>query len=160
MKIERGGGAGGSSASAGARGAASGTASSANVSAASGVSSAAFAEALDGAQAVQVSAELDELIRRIDEQAVALVQKRTVTELEKYREMVTSFLSLVVKRGWKVEEIPSAHFLDNNKVFVRARKVEEALLELAERIREGNAEALKVTAATSEIRGLLLDLRW
>lgn len=119
-----------------------------------------FADALAGLERARAASEMEELAARIDAQAAMLVKRRTITELERYRELVTEFLRRVVASAWKVEEIPSAHFLQNNKVFIRARQVEEKLVALAERIREGNAEALAVTAATSEIRGLLFDLQW
>lgn len=124
------------------------------------VAAPAFADALAGVERARAATEIEELVARIDAQAAMLVKRRTVTELEKYRELVAEFLGRVVQGAWKVEEIPSAHFLQNNKVFIRARQVEDKLAALAERIREGNAEALAVTAATSEIRGLLLDLQW
>ncbi len=118
-----------------------------------------FSDALAGVERTQYTAELDDLVRRLDEQAEVLVKRQTVTELEKYRELVTAFLARVVKEAYRVEEVPSAHFLQNNKVFVYARQVEEKLALLAEEVTRGNADALSITAATSEIRGLLLDLR-
>lgn len=155
MKVEREGKQG----SAGATSASAGAASPAAARAREAVAPAGFADTLAGVERSQFTAELDDLVRRLDEQGQVLVKRQTVTELEKYRELVTAFLSRVVKDAYRVEEIPSAFFLQNNKVFVYARKVEEKLALLAEEVRRGNADALSITAATSEIRGLLLDLR-
>lgn len=155
VKVERGGKQG----NAGATSASGGATSHAAARVREAVEPVGFADALAGVERSQFTAELDDLVRRLDEQAQVLVKRQTVTELEKYRELVTAFLSRVVKDAYHVEEVPSAFFLQNNKVFVYARQVEEKLALLAEEVRSGNADALSITASTSEIRGLLLDLR-
>ncbi|RMH55695.1 MAG: DUF327 family protein [Candidatus Hydrogenedentota bacterium] len=104
-------------------------------------------------------AELEELLREIEERGERLVERRTETELVAYRDAVKEFMARVVGEGWVIEEIPSARFMENNKVFLIAKTVKKRLLDLAEEIRREQSDAMTVTALTSEIRGLLLDLR-
>lgn len=118
-----------------------------------------FVEAISDAKQGAVDRDRDELIAKIEEQAARLVKRKTVTEMDKYRELITEFMKMAVGESYEMKEIPSARFLDNNKVFLIAKKVEEKLLEMAEKIREGTAEAMAITVATSEIRGMLLDMK-
>jgi len=117
-----------------------------------------FVEAITEAKQGAVNRDRDELVTRIEEQARTLVKTRTVTEMTKYRELIAEFMKKVVGESFEMKEIPSARYVENNKVFVVAQKIQETLLDLAEKIRAGTAEALAITAATSEIRGLLLDI--
>lgn len=119
----------------------------------------AFVTALEGATQDSINQDLDDLYRRIEEQADVLVKKRTDTELTKYRELIGEFMKGVLEKGFKVAQINSAHFMENGKVFVVAQRIEEKLLQMADKIAGGKAEAMEIAAATSEIRGLLFDLR-
>jgi uncharacterized protein len=123
-----------------------------------GAEPAKFVEAIESATDAAVRRDRDELMREIEEQARVLVKRRTMTEMTRYRELIAGFMKTVVGESYQVSEVPSARFLENNKVFLIARKIEEKLLEMAERIQAGTADALAITAATSEIRGLLLDI--
>jgi len=118
-----------------------------------------FVAALEGATQDSINQDLDDLYRRIEEQADVLVKKRTDTELTKYRELIGEFMKGVLDKGFKVAQINSVHVMDNGKVFVVAQRIEEKLLQMAEKIASGKAEAMEVAATTSEIRGLLFDLR-
>lgn len=149
MKVERGGKSGG--------GAPTSSPSSGRASR-SEASGPAFATALEMVEHAGATAALDELLRQIEEQADVLVKHQTVTELTRYRELVTGFMKKVLKDGFQVEEIPSAHFMETNKVFVIARRIQEKIEKLAEGVATRTADATAIAAATSEIRGLLLDL--
>lgn len=117
-----------------------------------------FVEAISEAKQGAVNRDRDELVARIEEQARTLVKTRTVTEMTRYRDLIAEFMKKVVGESFEMKEIPSARYVENNKVFVVAQKIQQTLLDLAEKIRAGTAEALSITAATSEIRGLLLDI--
>lgn len=123
-----------------------------------GADPAKFVAAIESATESAIRRDRDELITEIEEQAKVLVKKRTVSEMTRYRELITVFMKRVVGESYQVSEITSARFLENNKVFMIARQVEEKLIEMAEKIKAGTADALAITAATSEIRGLLLDI--
>lgn len=120
---------------------------------------ASFVEAISEAKKDAVERDHDKLVTEIEEQARLLVKKRTITEMTKYRELVTGLMKRIVEDSIEMKEVPSAKYLENQKVFVVAKKIEEKLLELAEKIRSGTAEALEIVAATSEIRGMLLDIK-
>jgi uncharacterized protein YaaR (DUF327 family) len=123
-----------------------------------GADPAKFVEAIESATDSAIRRDRDELIREIEEQAKALVKRRTVGEMTRYRELIAGFMKTVVGESFQVTEVTSARFIENNKVFIIARRIEEKLIEMAERIQAGTADALAITAATSEIRGLLLDI--
>lgn len=118
-----------------------------------------FVEAISAASDRAVEKDRDRLFAMIDEQAKVLVRKRTVTEMTKYRDLVADFMKLVVEGSLETREIHSTHFRVNSKVFIITRQIEEKLLGMAEQIRSGTAQALSITAATSEIRGLLMDIK-
>lgn len=147
MKVERGGGR-----SASGTGGAGGQRQSAAVA---GVS---FADSIRTAAAAAETASIEALIASIEEQGRHLVKRPTPGNLDRYRELILDFMKRVVGEGFSTESIPSARYMENNKVFVVARKIEERLHELAERIASGQTDAMALMAATSEIRGLLMDL--
>lgn len=147
MKVERGGGR--SAASAG------GAGGQRQPSAVSGVS---FADSIRSATESAEKASIDALIASIEEQGRELVQRPTPGNLDHYRSLVLDFMKRVVGEGFSTESIPSARYLENNKVFVVARRIEERLHELADKIASGQTDAMAIMAATSEIRGLLMDL--
>ncbi|OIO31437.1 MAG: hypothetical protein COS94_04495 [Candidatus Hydrogenedentes bacterium CG07_land_8_20_14_0_80_42_17] len=118
-----------------------------------------FVEAIRTADEKHAEGELDDLLDKITVAAERLVKKRTASALDEYKSFVSSFMKLVIEKGFKVQEIPSARFMENNKVFMIASKIENKLLELTERIREGNAGAMEIASATSDIRGWLFDMR-
>ncbi len=118
-----------------------------------------FVEAISAATDRAVEKDQDRLFTMIEEQANILVKKQTVGEMTKYRDLVTDFMKLVVEGSLQTGEIPSAHFRASGKVFIITRRIEEKLLEMAEQIRSGTAQAMAITAATSEIRGLLMDIK-
>lgn len=120
-----------------------------------------FTEALEGAAATAKSendAALDELLEKISAAARALSERQTLAEVGAFRELVRSFLDRVVS-SYRVDEVPSARFLENQKVFLVVRKVDEALDALSAEVLSGHAGAVSILARTDEIRGLLLDLR-
>ncbi len=118
-----------------------------------------FVKAIEAATEKSVEADIDGLFGEIEIAADLLVKRRTLAELEEYRRLVASFMKMVTEKGLEVKEVQSARFLENNKVFLIAAQIEKKLLDLAEKVRTGNAAALDVAAATSEIRGLLMDMR-
>lgn len=118
-----------------------------------------FVEAINNAIIEGTEKDLDELTNKINTAAENLINKRTASSLDEYKSFVTSFMKLVIDKAMKVKEIPSVRFMETNKVFMIATKVEEKLLELAEKIKEGKSNAIDVAATTSEIRGWLFDMR-
>lgn len=131
------------------------------IAAASGVGQRPFVEALEraGEAAAPTPADLYDLLRRIDASARALVDRPTPATLAEFRDLVREFVRGVVDRSFKVAEVPSIRFAENQKVFIIARKVDAALEALASEVLSGRADALSILARTDEIRGLLLDLR-
>lgn len=117
-----------------------------------------FSAAVAEAQQVERERDLAELISEIETQAANLVKRRADGELNKYRDLITRFMKRVVSESYQMTEVPSAFFMENSKVFVVARRVEEKLLQLAEQIHDKTVDATQIAATTSEIRGLLLDM--
>jgi uncharacterized protein YaaR (DUF327 family) len=116
-------------------------------------------EAAAAAGAAKEAADLDDLVARIDEAARRLAERRTLPELTAFRDLVKAFLERVVGTAYKVAEVPSARFAQNQKVFIVARKIDAALEDLSSHVLSGHATAVSILARSDEIRGLLLDLR-
>jgi len=118
-----------------------------------------FIEAISEAFDKEIEEDLDKLIERIDKSAENLVNKRTAAALSEYKQLITTFMQIIIERGMKIKEIPSARFMETNKVFIIASKVENGLLELAEKIKDKNTTALEIASITSDIRGWLFEIR-
>lgn len=121
-------------------------------------SGAEFTEAIQAAARREESADLKDLLRRIDEKAELLVERRTDSALSEFRQLVAEFMKRAIKESLRVVEVNSARFLDNSKVFIVARTIEEKMKAMADELVSGKADALSIAAKTSEIRGMLMDL--
>ena len=117
-----------------------------------------FRDAVEAAAESQEKG-LDQLLVEIEEAGALLAEKRTYPEMVRFRDLVRDFMKKVVGGAYRVEEVTSALYLQNQKVFIVARKVEEGLETLATRVLSDQAPAMEILRRTEEIRGLLLDLR-
>ncbi|MBL4889559.1 MAG: YaaR family protein [Candidatus Lindowbacteria bacterium] len=103
--------------------------------------------------------EIDELFAEIQEKAEVLVKKQTDTALQEYKDLVSKFLKKVIGENVKITEITSTFFMENSKVYVLAKNIDQGLADLAEQVHSGNPDAMKIAAKSSEIRGWLIDIR-
>lgn len=117
-----------------------------------------FAEALSDAKDRAARLDWEALLEEVERSARRLVDRPSPDALAEYRALVGSLLDRAIKGTYKIESVESARFAVNQKVFQIARRVDEAMEEIARELLKKNADATRVLARTDEIRGLLLDI--
>lgn len=102
--------------------------------------------------------ELEELLKKIDEQGARLSATPTYDELVAYRSLVQTFVSEAVDRMYYLHTDAGWDRLGRQKVFTTVRNVDRELETLAEKIRLGQTNQLDIVASQDAIRGMLVDL--
>ena len=88
-----------------------------------------------------------------------LVKKRMdITELKKYKEMVSDFLREAIKYSHEFKKDSSFDARGRHRVYSIVKKVNERLDEMTRSLLSEQAENIKVIDSIDEVRGLLLDL--
>ncbi|MBO8125636.1 MAG: YaaR family protein [Firmicutes bacterium] len=116
-----------------------------------------FAENLHNAHLERAKQDLELLIPQLDEAAHALIESRTLRNLQRYRELVKNFLDKVIRESHQVKEI-SGFSGGRHKVMVVVEKVNEALEKLGQEVINNHAGSVHLLEIVDEIRGLLLDM--
>lgn len=117
-----------------------------------------FAESLSEAKDRAARLEWETLLDHVEKAGRRLVEHSSPDALADYKGLVGALLDRVVKGSFRIESVESARFAVNQKVFQIARRIDEALEEIAREILSKNADATRVLTRTDEIRGLLLDI--
>lgn len=115
-------------------------------------------ELLDQQDEGMTSEQMEELLRKIDEQAVKLSKTPTYDELKAYRMMIKNFVGTAVSLMYELHSEAGWDRMGRQRVYTTVRKVDKKLEEMAEKIRLGHAEQLDVIASHDAIRGMLVDL--
>ena len=102
--------------------------------------------------------QMEELLRKIDEQALRLSKTPTYDELKAYRTMIKNFVGTAVSLMYELHTQAGWDRMGRQRVYTTVRKVDSKLEEMAEKIRLGHAEQLDVIASHDAIRGMLVDL--
>ena len=102
--------------------------------------------------------QMEELLRKIDEQAVKLSKTPTYDELKAYRTMIKNFVGTAVSMMYELHSQAGWDRMGRQRVYTTVRKVDQKLEEMAEKIRLGHADQLDVVASHDAIRGMLVDL--
>ena len=102
--------------------------------------------------------QMEELLKKIDEQALKLSKTPTYDELKAYRTMIKNFVGTAVSLMYELHSQAGWDRMGRQRVYTTVRKVDSKLEEMAEKIRLGHAEQLDVIASHDAIRGMLVDL--
>ena len=102
--------------------------------------------------------QMEELLRKIDEQAIKLSKTPTYDELKAYRTMIKNFVGTAVSMMYELHSQAGWDRMGRQRVYTTVRKVDKKLEEMAEKIRLGHADQLDVVASHDAIRGMLVDL--
>ena len=102
--------------------------------------------------------ELEQLLKKIDEQGARLSKSPTYEELRSYRSLIQSFIGEAVDGMYELHTQAGWDRLGRQKVYTSVRKIDKKLEEMAEKIRLGQASQLDIIASHDAIRGLLVDL--
>lgn len=118
-----------------------------------------FEEELKGQQDEGVTREqMEELLRKIDEQAQRLSKTPTYDELKEYRTLIKTFVGTAVSMMYELHSQAGWDRMGRQRAYTTVRKVDTKLEEMAEKIRLGHAEQLDIIASHDAIRGMLVDL--
>ena len=117
-----------------------------------------FSMELAGQEHHMSKEELEELLKKIDEQGARLSSTPTYDELVSYRSLVQTFISEAVDRMYFLHTDAGWDRLGRQKVFTTVRNVDRELEVLAEKIRLGQTNQLDIVASQDAIRGMLVDL--
>ena len=102
--------------------------------------------------------QLQELLKKIDEQGARLTNTPTYDELKAYRDLVKDFIDEAVGRMYQLHVQAGWDRMGRQKVYTTVRKIDQKLEELAEKIRLGQTGAMDIAASHDAIRGMLIDL--
>lgn len=123
------------------------------------VNQANFLKNLDEVTEEQIKKTFDELIKDIDEQAKILEKHRTFAELEKYKNLVKSFMEQVIKKIYTVKVSESSKIMiKRKKIYFLVEQVDAQLEELTKQVLAKQADTIQFLATLDKIRGLLVDM--
>ncbi len=103
-------------------------------------------------------AQLEELLKKIDEQGAKLTATPTYDELRAYRTLVQEFVNEAVSNMYELHTSAGWDRMGRQKVYTTVRKIDEELEKMAEHIRVGQSDQLDIVASQDAIRGMLVDL--
>ncbi len=123
------------------------------------VNQANFLKNLDEVTEEQLKKTFDELIKDIDEQAKVLERHRTFEELEKYKNLVKSFMEQVIKKIYSVKVSDSSKIMiKRKKIYFLVEQVDAHLEALTRQVLAKQAETMQFLATLEKIKGLLVDM--
>ena len=118
-----------------------------------------FSEELLERQSDGVTREqLEQMLKKIDEQAGRLSHSPTFDELKEYRTLIKNFISAAVGQMYELHTSAGWDRMGRQRAYTTVRKVDRKLEEMAEKIRLGQSEQLDIVASHDAIRGMLVDL--
>ncbi len=117
-----------------------------------------FSAELEDQQGSLTREQLEELLKKIDEQGARLTNTPTYDELKEYRTLVKEFVGEAVSRMYSLHTSAGWDRMGRQKVYTTVRKIDRELEDMAEDIRLGQADALTIVARQDAIRGMLVDL--
>ena len=117
-----------------------------------------FTRKLLEAQRAEIKEELGQLLSGIDDQAREIEKSLTFEALEKYRELVRKFVSVVVNDLFAVDEKLSISPAGKKKSLLLIKTIDAELAAMAEEFVKRQSNLLAFMARLDRIRGLLLDM--
>ena len=115
-------------------------------------------ELMDQQEGSMTREQMEEMLRRIDEQAARLSKTPTYDELKEYRTLIKNFVGEAVSHMYELHTEAGWDRMGRQRIYTTVRKIDRRLEEMAEQIRLGQSEQLDVIASHDAIRGMLIDL--
>jgi uncharacterized protein YaaR (DUF327 family) len=122
------------------------------------VKSPAFQDVFFQAHAKLNKAELDKLLRQIDNLGNSLAKNMTWKALQEYKEQVRRFLEQVVKGGFGAKEKQGFDRRGRMRLYKIISQIDDLMAELAEQVVKEEKDHLDLLAKIGDIRGLLVNL--
>ena len=98
------------------------------------------------------------LMQQIDEQGARLGKRVEISEFEKYRTLVRSFLEEIVSNSYSYSRENSLESRGRHRFFATVKTVNEKLDSMAKELLSGQSSNLTLLAQVDEIRGMLVDV--
>jgi uncharacterized protein YaaR (DUF327 family) len=116
-----------------------------------------FSETFLNVAESSLKASLDQLVAGIQEQGERLARQQNFEQLNRYKELVRSFLRKVSQDLYKVRASNGASPLPGQKVYIILQKVDLELEKLSKLVMAGQVPQLRILERLDLIRGLLFD---
>lgn len=94
----------------------------------------------------------------ITEQGKRLSRTPTYREMKTYRELVRKFVQEAVNNAFILQTRTGWDRRGRQKIYTLVQRIDAALAELAELVKEGQENQLEILAKLDAIRGMLVDL--
>lgn len=117
-----------------------------------------FSAELTDQRGSMTRAELEALLKKIDEQGAKLTKTPTYDELRAYRSLVQEFVNEAVANMYELHTSAGWDRMGRQKIYTTVRSIDEELEKMAEHIRLGQSDQLDIVASQDAIRGMLVDL--
>ncbi|KEO81439.1 YaaR family protein [Tumebacillus flagellatus] len=122
------------------------------------VRSPAFQDLFQQANQKMTKAELDNLMRQIDDMGKLLAKSMSWKSLQDYKERVRRFLEHVVKGGFSSKEKQGFDKRGRMRLYKIISQIDDLMAELAEKVVADEKDHLEILDKIGDIRGLLLNL--
>ncbi len=101
---------------------------------------------------------LGNLLKDIEQEGRTLLKKRTLENVLKYKDLVKSFLDLVVKNIYHLSEKVNLTPRGKQSILVAIENIDKSLEQLLKLVLNKEVDNLKILEKVGEIQGLLIDL--
>ncbi|NLW10810.1 MAG: YaaR family protein [Clostridiaceae bacterium] len=101
---------------------------------------------------------MSELQGKIFDQGSRLGERMDLSELFKYRTLITEFFHETVDNGFSFDSESSFNARNRNKVFSTVKTVNEEINEIAKQLVSEQQDQLDVLERIDSIRGMILDM--
>jgi len=122
------------------------------------VKSPAFQDIFQQASAKMTRAELDRLMRSIDDMGKLLSRQMNWKNLMAYKERIRQFLEQAVKHGFGAQEKQGFDRRGRMRLYKIISQIDDLMAELAEQVMADEKDQLDILAKIGDIRGLLVNL--
>lgn len=102
--------------------------------------------------------QIKDLVDKIEEQGEKLVKRADISELQKYREMITQLINETVSNSFVFTKNSAFDSRGRHRVYTMIRSVNSHLDGIAQELLQGQASNISVLHHVDDIRGLLVDL--
>lgn len=124
----------------------------------SSTSPASFQRILNTHQKEVTQDHFQQLLQQIDQQGQVLNEKRTFTELRKYKDLVKKFMGDVSKNGVGLLQSESWDPYGGSKTLKTIKTIDRKLMDLTSQVLNQQNSSLSLLDQIGEIKGLLVNL--
>lgn len=101
---------------------------------------------------------IEGLIGEIEKQGQRLAERADMTEMQKYREMITKLMNETVSNGFAFHKEGKIGMNGRSKIFAMIKTVDERLDAMTKKVLEKEKDNIDLVNDIDDIRGLLVDM--